>query len=70
VASDCRSCEWKHLCRGGCRRDRETTHKELGRNYFCEAYAEFLPYAYPRLMDVARYVQKLHSQSRGALAGN
>jgi uncharacterized protein len=67
AASDCRSCEWKSLCRGGCRRDRETAHNgELARNYFCESYTEFLPYAYPRLLDIARYVRKLRSQSKEA----
>jgi uncharacterized protein len=64
TASICRDCKWKFLCRGGCRRDRENPlSKELERNYYCESYAAFLPLTYPRLIDVARYVQKVRSQS-------
>ena len=61
AAPDCRGCKWKFLCRGGCRRDRETLHQELGRNYFCETYAEFLQYAYPKLLDLARYVRMVRA---------
>jgi uncharacterized protein len=60
---NCRQCRWKSLCRGGCRRDRENSQtKELGVNYFCETFSQFLPYAYPRLIEVAKYVQKINSQ--------
>jgi uncharacterized protein len=63
LASNCQSCKWKFLCKGGCRRDRENTRtKELERNYFCESFSEFLPYAYPRLIEIAKYVQKFNSQ--------
>jgi uncharacterized protein len=67
TASICQDCKWKFLCRGGCRRDRENPLTGgLERNYYCESYAEFLPYAYPRLMEVARYVQKVQSRRREA----
>lgn len=46
---ECRSCRWKALCRGGCRRDRDYFEKGLGKNYYCPAYREFFEYAYPRL---------------------
>ena len=49
VHPDCLSCKWKALCRGGCRRDRETVSGEVGKNYFCNAYKQFFEYAYPRL---------------------
>jgi uncharacterized protein len=63
TAPICQGCKWKFLCRGGCRRDRENPFTgELERNYYCESYAAFLPYAYPSLMEVARYVQKVQSQ--------
>jgi uncharacterized protein len=65
AASTCLKCRWQFLCRGGCRRDRENTRTgELERNYFCESFSAFLPYAYPRLIDVAKYVQKVRSQRR------
>jgi uncharacterized protein len=67
ASSTCQSCKWKSLCRGGCRRDRENPPaKELERNYYCESFSEFLPYAYPRLIELARYVQKVQSQRREA----
>jgi uncharacterized protein len=61
--SACRSCRWQHLCRGGCRRDRDNAPAdELGQNYYCESFSEFLPYAYPKLVEIARYVQAIHSR--------
>jgi uncharacterized protein len=65
MASICHTCRWKYLCRGGCRRDRENPRtKEFERNYFCDTFSAFLPYAYPRLIDIAKYVQKVRSQRR------
>lgn len=49
----CRDCEWREICRGGCRRDREPL-AQSGGNYFCPAYREFFPYALPRLQEIAR----------------
>lgn len=47
---ECLECRWGYLCRGGCRRDREPeAGAGIGKNYFCEAYKEFLAYAEPRL---------------------
>jgi len=69
AVSDCRGCRWQALCRGGCRRYRETPGGELARNYFCEAYAGFLEYAYPRLLEVARYVREFHARQSEARTG-
>lgn len=49
VPEECAACRWYVLCRGGCRRDRDYFERGLGGNYFCSAYREFFPYAYPRL---------------------
>lgn len=49
VPEECRSCQWYPLCRNGCRRDRQMEGDRLGRSRWCEAYADFLPYALPRL---------------------
>jgi uncharacterized protein len=60
----CKICQWQSLCRGGCRRDRENMLTgKLERNYYCESFREFLEYAYPRLLDIAKYVKKVHSQA-------
>ncbi len=44
----CKGCKYFPLCHGGCRRNREQLgKKELGLNYFCEAYKEFFEYSLP-----------------------
>jgi uncharacterized protein len=52
MAEDCRSCSWAWLCRGGCRRNRET-QKGIGLNYYCAAYKDFFSYAADRLWKLA-----------------
>lgn len=49
----CGSCQWYPLCRGGCRRDRET-QQGIGLNYYCNAYKAFFPYAIDRLVKLAQ----------------
>ena len=52
---DCESCPFLALCRGGCRRDRESAVTGvLDRNYFCESYRTFFAYATPRLRYIAQ----------------
>lgn len=52
---DCRACPCFALCRGGCRRQRDTTGRApLGKNRFCAAYRRFLTYALPGLQEAAR----------------
>lgn len=56
-AEECKSCKWRRLCRGGCRRDREDALKnELTSNYYCRSYYEFLEYAYPKLTEITRFI--------------
>lgn len=57
-APECRSCQWKYLCRGGCRRDRDYFEQGLGKNYYCQAYREFFPYAYPRLQQLYLFLTR------------
>ncbi|MBQ4086508.1 MAG: anaerobic sulfatase maturase [Clostridia bacterium] len=52
-ADECRQCEWAVLCRGGCRRDRDTGG-EIGLNYFCSAYKAYYAYAVPKLQALLR----------------
>lgn len=49
----CKFCQWYGLCRGGCRRDRETP-QGIRKNYYCEAYMSFFPYAINRLIAIAK----------------
>ncbi|XER13322.1 Anaerobic sulfatase-maturating enzyme [Sporomusa aerivorans] len=53
LPSECTVCDWLHLCRGGCRRDREI-QGVVGINYYCSSYKEFFQYAYKRLQILAQ----------------
>lgn len=60
VAPKCNGCKWRVLCKGGCRRDREDPYsKKIGQNYYCKSYYEFLNYAYPRLVNIARNIRQV-----------
>lgn len=50
----CASCQWRGLCAGGCRRDRDYFEAGLGKNYYCAAYREFFEYAWPGLRELYR----------------
>ena len=54
VPEECRNCRWFGLCRNGCCRHREAGQGPANQNYFCSAYRNFLEYAYPRLMEIAK----------------
>lgn len=57
LEKECRSCHWKHLCRGGCRRNRIIQQDGvLGKNRFCEAYQIFFPYAIERIKLLANQI--------------
>ncbi|NLG25021.1 MAG: SPASM domain-containing protein, partial [Clostridiales bacterium] len=49
----CAACEWRALCLGGCRRDRDQGGF-IGRNRLCEGYRAFFAHAAPRLSMLAR----------------
>lgn len=51
----CSQCEWKRLCRGGCRRHREN---ETNLNKFCETYKEFYQYSIERFIKIANMIKK------------
>ena len=56
VPEDCGACRWYALCRGGCRRDGDYFENGIGRNYYCAAYRAFFEYAYPRLVQLYRFM--------------
>jgi len=53
AAVECEACSLKFVCRGGCRRDRDTG-TQLERNYYCSAYRAFFSYAIDRFMTLVR----------------
>lgn len=52
--AECVQCDYRGLCRGGCRRDCEGADGVLGRNRFCEAYRSFFEYSHVRMLEIAR----------------
>lgn len=52
----CLSCRWYQLCRNGCYRLRQPEKAGCRKNYFCQAYQNFLDYAYPRLEELYRRI--------------
>lgn len=56
VMQQCSDCSYFGICRGGCRRHRETDGGEApgaGVNYFCRSYRMFFDACLPRLQEVA-----------------
>ena len=56
IPAECQQCKWVHLCRGGCKRDRNVADK-VRRSYYCKALQKFFAYAEPRLYEMVRAVQ-------------
>lgn len=53
-AEDCRLCEYAELCRGGCRRDRDSSLAGVaGKNIYCDALYAFFEYAAAGLEEIA-----------------
>ena len=58
VNADCRVCEWRGLCRGGCRRYREPyAGGILPKNALCEAYIGFFEYAYDKMQEIVTNIR-------------
>lgn len=56
---ECYECEYKAICRGGCRRHYEPIQQDvLLKNYFCQSYQEFYEYALPRFYEIVRRLSK------------
>ena len=52
---ECRQCRYHPVCRGGCRRHRDNPGQE---NYFCRSYQMFYDACLPRMLEIARILQK------------
>lgn len=58
VPKECQMCRYGFVCRGGCRRNRETDMGgELGLSYFCPAYRRFFEHAFPRMRQIAEQLK-------------
>ena len=63
VAEKCQTCPHKSLCRGGCRRWRETTtDSTIGLNYLCPAYDIFFAHTKERINVLGQYILKQYGK--------
>ena len=54
VYPKCKTCKWKNICRGGCRKYRQATGQELpGLSKFCYSYYNFFERNFHRLRQIA-----------------
>lgn len=62
LTAQCRSCEVRALCNGGCPKDRFVTSRdgEQGHNYLCEGLYRFFSHTRPTMIQMAQLVQRGH----------
>lgn len=53
VPGECLTCSWKHLCHGGCTKDRFRNPNHVNHNHFCAAYKEFFTHANQRFLKLS-----------------
>ncbi|WP_112182636.1 anaerobic sulfatase maturase [Paraliobacillus zengyii] len=58
LPKQCTSCEFLHLCHGGCPRNRIRDNNEVDVEYFCESHKQVYKYAHNRLLEVASKIKK------------
>lgn len=59
VRKECLVCRWYKLCRGGCRRDKESAAVEtLSPNRFCKAYMGFFDYSYEKFVKLCSFLSR------------
>lgn len=57
----CKSCEFLHLCHGGCPRNRTTSgENELNVDYFCESYLQIYRYAHEKMTGLSERIRLIH----------
>ena len=55
VEDKCKGCNFYHMCRNGCKRERVP---ETGLTRWCGVHTAFFEYAYPRMREMAKALQK------------
>lgn len=62
ISSECKTCEYYLLCRGGCKRYRIKAGDGY-KEYYCESYRKFFKIAYPKMKEIAEYIEYQKRQS-------
>ena len=63
VSEKCKMCRYFKICRGGCRRHKETTKEGTFENRFCESYKYFFEKNIDKMVEVAEYVMKIRKEN-------
>jgi len=58
LPTQCESCEFLHLCHGGCPRNRISENNEIGVEYFCESFKRVYRYAHERMLELATTIKR------------
>ncbi|WP_138419900.1 anaerobic sulfatase maturase [Aquibacillus sediminis] len=58
LPEQCKSCEFLHLCHGGCPRNRLRTNNQVDVEYFCESYKQIYRYAERRINEVTTKIKR------------
>lgn len=58
VDEKCRTCPCLPICRGGCRRHRESPDGMIELNRYCEAYMQFFTDNMPKIYDMAKRIRR------------
>lgn len=57
LAAECGECDYRTICRGGCRRDCEPLQDNRRiLNHYCESYKMFFGHALPRMISIANQI--------------
>jgi uncharacterized protein len=54
----CRTCKWRNLCGGGCRRYRESESGPVPTDYYCEAYRRIFETRFEKIKSVASLIAR------------
>lgn len=58
LPEQCKSCEFLHLCHGGCPRNRVAEKNLTGVEFFCKSYKQVYHYAHERMLNLAMNIKK------------
>jgi uncharacterized protein len=62
LPEQCISCEFLHLCHGGCPRNRLRNNNEIDVEYFCKSHKQVYRYAHERMLEIASNIKKQRLQ--------
>ena len=58
ISSECISCEYQFICKGGCQRNRREMQEGIYHNNLCLGYKKFFEVCLPSLIEIANVIKK------------